>query len=305
MESLCTLVHDWAIVLAGGSGTRLATLTTDRHGVCIPKQYCSLGGDRLLLEDALNRAERVIASERIVIIVAEEHREYWEPLLSDRPVQNVIVQPRNRGTGPGILLPLLSILERDPRARIALFPSDHWVRREDILAQALRSALSAHGKSERGVTLLGISPDNNEHEYGWIVRGSTFGLRSSVQTFIEKPDFAAAMDLRGRGAVWNSFLLVAAASSLTDLFQRQVPELLFNFRCSRPHSEVRATAALYDRIKSVDFSRDVLQGSESFLQVQVVPPCGWTDLGTPPRVARCMERVAQRGRVPSLSEGCG
>ena len=69
--------NTWAIVLAAGEGTRLSTLTTDRAGVAVPKQYCSLLGGASLLEDALHRAAEVVPAEQVTTIVAQAHRRWW------------------------------------------------------------------------------------------------------------------------------------------------------------------------------------------------------------------------------------
>jgi mannose-1-phosphate guanylyltransferase len=158
----------WAIVLAAGNGTRLSELTT-RDGIATPKQFCSLRGGRSLLGDALARAGRCAPRKQIVVVVAEEHRRFWESELADMPPENVVVQPRNCGTAAGILLPVLSVLERDPEARLAILPSDHFVAREYVMAESLRLALASLEEHPSGVTLLGITPDAPETGYGWIV----------------------------------------------------------------------------------------------------------------------------------------
>lgn len=284
------LGRDWGIVLAGGSGTRLASLTTNDQGVPVPKQYCSLTGRRSLLIHALERAERVLARERIVVVVAEEHVQHWRPVLAEWPTRNILVQPRNRGTAPGILLPLLSILERDSRARVALFPSDHFVEREDVLERSLRGCLAAVHDLRQDVILLGITPDAAESEYGWILPGPDGGPMRSVAAFVEKPDVTRATELQGLGAVWNSFLLVASGKTLIALYERRLPRLLGAFRAARPHAGIETARALYGGIEVADFSRGVLEGSERFLRLHVVQRCGWTDLGTPGRVKRCLSR---------------
>jgi len=88
----------WALVLAGGEGTRLRALTTQSSGTAIPKQYCSLTGRRSLLEETIARASHVVPEDRICTIVAHRHREWWSDQLAHAQPQNVIVQPRNRGT---------------------------------------------------------------------------------------------------------------------------------------------------------------------------------------------------------------
>ena len=99
----------WAIVLAAGDGTRLRDLTTDPSGQTIPKQFCSLDGDVSLLQLALSRAEQVAPWDRVTTVVAAQHEDWWLRPLQTLPGRNVIVQPRNRGTAIGTLLPLLSI----------------------------------------------------------------------------------------------------------------------------------------------------------------------------------------------------
>lgn len=284
----------WAIVLAAGDGTRLRALTRDRCGAAVPKQFCSLSGGRTLLGDALVRARRVVPAEHVVVVVAAQHRQWWERELDDLPRENVLVQPENRGTACGILLPLLSIQEREPGARVALLPSDHFVRGERVLASALRRALDETVDDE--VALLGITPDRAETEYGWIVPATRDPV-ARVATFVEKPGRADAESCQRRGGVWNSFLFAADGAFLLELFARRVPELLAAFaEAFRSEPRGRALAELYAKLRPVDFSRAVLQGSEPSLRLRIVAPCGWTDLGTPERVAKCIEGLRSRRR---------
>ena len=126
--------NTWVVVLAAGDGRRLHQLTTNESGVPVPKQFCSLNGGPSLLRSALRRAETVASPHRICTVVAEQHRHWWQPALTPAEHANVIVQPRNRGTANGILLPLLHIMRRDPQARVVLLPSDHYVDDEAVLA---------------------------------------------------------------------------------------------------------------------------------------------------------------------------
>lgn len=279
----------WALVLAAGDGTRLRALTT-RNGIATPKQYCSLRGGRSLLGDALVRAARCVPRKRVLVVVAEEHRRFWKRELADLPADNVIVQPRNRGTAAGILLPLLTVLERDAEARLAILPSDHFVMRESVMAESLRLALASLEESALGLTLLGITPDAPETGYGWIVRKRTPCLLAPVARFVEKPDAATASELFSAGALWNSFLFTARAPALLALYRERLPALLGEFRAafgSRPGRAARL-ASLYATLETSDFSREILQASAARLRLATVPPCGWTDLGTPERVAQCL-----------------
>ena len=117
----------WAIVLAGGSGTRLSCLTSHADGEDVPKQFCSLDGGVTLIEQALTRAAKVVDRDCVTAVVASEHRLYWPAALQSLSPENLVVQSRNLGTEIGILLPAMRIAARDPQARILILPSDHYV----------------------------------------------------------------------------------------------------------------------------------------------------------------------------------
>jgi len=297
----------WAIVLAAGEGTRLRTITTDARGQSIPKQFCSLEGGQTLLGDALERANSMTSPERVVTIVAEEHRDLWESEVSGIPTQNVIVQPRNRGTAAGILLPLASVMARDPRARIAVFPSDHYVEKEAILRTSVLDALESVVRDPRDVVLLGITPDQAVSGYGWILPAPTPGRPSRVERFVEKPPIKVAEDLLASGGLWNSFVFAARGETLLGLYARRLPGLVAAFEqsCHPGGSEGPMTMEeLYADLNVQDFSHDVLEGSESSLRVLRVPRCGWTDLGTPERVEECL-RTKSGARPAPLTAPCG
>src|SRR5207244_5814702 len=119
-----------ALVLAGGDGTRLQPLTRLLTGMPTPKQYCRILGRHSLLETTLDRIAPLAPPERTLVIVNRGHRRLARPQLTRLPEGNVIVQPQNLNTGPGILVSLLELARRDPAATVAIFPSDHHIRYE-------------------------------------------------------------------------------------------------------------------------------------------------------------------------------
>lgn len=285
----------WALVLAAGDGTRLRTLTTTADGDAVPKQFCSLRGGPSLLEETLERAAMIADRERICTVVARQHRRWWEASLRVLPHENVIVQPENRGTGNGILLPLLHILERDPEARIVLLPSDHHVRDERSLAHALVRAVSALSAHKRELVLLGIEPDEIDAELGYIVPGEQEAV-SKVGRFVEKPSYETARQLIAEGALWNAFILAAHARTLVDMYADRYPTIVADMRAVVAHDSTQprepiAASHLYKKLPSIDFSRDIAQGGEQGLRVLRAPACGWSDLGTPARVAKTLQQL--------------
>lgn len=293
-------LEPWTVVLAAGDGTRLAGLTRLDDGRTAPKQFCSLRGGRSLLGDALRRALRISPVERTLVVVAEQHRAFWEAELRHLPRENVLVQPLNRGTTAGVLFPLLTLLQRDHEARLVLLPSDHFVANERVLADAVGAALLALGPQPASVVLLGVTPDAAETDYGWILPGAAEGPLQRVHSFVEKPPAPLARALFERGGLWNSFLLAARGLSLAALFAEHVPDLFEAFEQALGCPSSRRGAALrefYEGLPSSDFSRAVLQNSGERLRVLRVPSCGWTDLGTPARVADCVRRYPPRRRA--------
>jgi hypothetical protein len=136
--------HVWALVLAAGDGARIAVFTRDASGRAVPKQYCSFGAPVSLLRRAIDRAARMVAADRLAIVVAEQHRPWWEEELAAFPPARRVIQPENKGTAIGLLLGVTDVLRHDPSARFIVFPSDH-----DLLATSLVKCWSPRRRGSR------------------------------------------------------------------------------------------------------------------------------------------------------------
>lgn len=284
-----------AVVLAAGEGSRLRGLTSDASGAHVPKQYWSLRGGPTLLRAALTRAANLAGVGFVGAVVAEDQRKWWESALAGLAAENVWVQPLNRGTAIGILLPLLALAKEDENVPLVLMPADHYIEREPVLAAATRAAIDAVAAGDAATVLLGITPATADPDLGYIVPNELeHGRVARVREFVEKPAAARAAELRGAGAVWNSFILASTPRALLRLMQARMPEVVRMLRDAVEHDRgngrIRAVPALYQHLPSLDFSRDVLQGQEDALHVLRVTQCGWTDLGTSERVLRALQR---------------
>jgi mannose-1-phosphate guanylyltransferase len=281
----------WALILAGGDGRRLGALTTTIDGVSTPKQYCSLNGGPSLLQLSLQRALRLVPRERILVIVTEPHRRWWERQLADLlPRSNIVVQPCNRGTGIGLLLPLLVLEKLSPKAIVACLPSDHYVADESELASSLQRAVALCAHTCDKLTLLGIQPTFPDSSLGYLTSfDDSEGEVRPVQEFVEKPDRDQAARLIEAGGVWNSAIFVGLLQAALYLYPRHAPGLLATLKplvraWADPQSPSHELMAFYARHVEVDFSRDILQKQPARLQMLKVPPCGWNDVGTPVRL---------------------
>src|SRR3989338_817393 len=196
------------IVLAGGDGRRLQSFITRLRGEALPKQYVNFIGRRSMLEHTFARAERLIPPERLFTVAGREHVFYTEAerQLASRPRGTVILQPENKETAPGLLLPLMHLHARYPDAIVAVFPADHFIVEEALFMAHVDLACRAVERDPSRVVMLGIAPDDPEPEYGYILPGGEWrsgmpaGLRR-VARFVEKPSPPAAREIVRRGGL--------------------------------------------------------------------------------------------------------
>ncbi len=292
----------WALVLAGGEGSRLQALTTAPNGVLVPKQFCSLRRGPSLLTQALIRTSSVAPTIQTCAVVAVQHRWWWESPLAALPKENIFVQPENRGTAHGVLLALLRLEARDPRAVVVMLPSDHHIQHEALFARSLRHLAELAARTDDSVFLLGADPDRADTELGYIVPAERKRNRPMrVQSFIEKPDFAHARALMKAGALWNMFIIAGSVRALLDLYDLSLGSSVTLLRTTLsgkkpPVVDNDLLAAVYRHLPTLDFSRHVLEPQAARLQVLGVPACGWNDLRTPKRVVDTLSNVPEEFR---------
>ncbi|EQD45586.1 nucleotidyl transferase, partial [mine drainage metagenome] len=128
----------------------------------------------------------------------------------------------------------------------------------------------------------------------------------TVTRFVEKPSLVAANELIQAGGLWNTFIVVSTGLALLELYRKRFPEIVDVMRSAlesdrRASWEGAAMAELYERLPVVDFSRDLLAEQLTALRVLPVRPCGWSDLGTPERVAGALRRTPRPVEAPQQS----
>jgi mannose-1-phosphate guanylyltransferase len=286
-----TCLPHWALVLAGGDGTRLQALTRAIAGRPIPKQYCRILGDRSMLETTLDRIRPLVPRRRTAVVVNRDHLDLARPQLRPLPADNLVVQPRNRDTGPGILLSLLALRERTGDAVVAVFPSDHFVGDPRRFQAYVRAAFEMVRSDPRRIVLLGIRPDFVEPGYGYIEPAQRLDCHAEfaafrVAGFREKPDLEAALDLVERGGLWSSFVMVFRVGRMIDLLARLRPDDFA--RMADRHRSGDGLERLYDEADPWSFSHEVLSRIAGELVVLRAEDTGWSDWGTPEAIERTL-----------------
>ncbi len=293
----------WGIVLAGGEGTRMRDFLARLCGGQGIKQFCAVIGRRSMLEHTLARVELLIPRQRILIVVSQHHRDEVTQQLSHWPAENVIFQPANRDTAPGILLPLAHISHREPFATVAVFPSDHFIVQEERFMSYAQRAVAEMRRFPRELTLLGMSPDKAEEGYRWIELAEPEEGRGTraVRRFWEKPSSADARGLFVRGALWNTFVLVAKANTLWEMVRQVAPDLYANFMSIRralvnPHA-MAIVESIYRTMRPVNFSSELCERLTSRLRVLPVAEVGWSDWGSVERICASLEQLGKLDQV--------
>ena len=151
----------WGIILSGGNGTRLRDLVYHKRADYLPKQYLNFIGKRSMLEHTLHRAEKLIPAQKLLVVITKEHLQFDEVRrqIASRPQECIIIQPENKDTGPGILLPLMHLHKRSPDAIVTLFPSDHFILEEDLFMQHVERAFRIVESDGARIVLFGTEPN--------------------------------------------------------------------------------------------------------------------------------------------------
>ena len=143
------------------------------------------------------------------------------------------------------------------------------------------------------ILLIGILPEESDPDLGYIVPGRREGGVSTVDRFVEKPDAPVAQALVQAGALWNAFIVAANCGALLQMFVQRFPLIVAGMQAiiaENPSTADLSCAAVdfYRDLPNLDFSRQILPGTESFLRVLQARRCGWSDLGTPKRLAETL-----------------
>ena len=295
------------IVLAAGDGSRLRPLVKRLHGKPLPKQYVSFVGSRSMLEHTFSRAERVIPPRRLFTVVAREHLRHPEARaqLRSRPKGRVVVQPLNRDTLPGLLLPLLQLRQIYPDSLVAVFPSDHCILEEDRFMDFVRVAFREVERHPDQVVLIGIEPADPEPEYGYIVPEGgvpsiSAGEMGRVRRFVEKPDPAMARELIRAGALWNTMVLVFHTAAFLALVERTLPAVLSWFlEIGEALGTPDENAVIEEAYRwmmplnlSMDFLETLAPEEPSRLSVLAARGVTWSDRGSEKRIFGAARPVA-------------
>jgi mannose-1-phosphate guanylyltransferase len=242
----------WAVLLAGGSGSRFWPLSTPHT----PKQLLPLSGAGSTAEEAVERLTGLIPRERILVVAGDGLAVQLRTLLS-LPAENYLVEPRAASTAPALIWATWEAQRRDPDAEVLSLHADWAIGDGAAFRRTADSSLTTARAHDRLVT-VGVVPSRPETGYGYIVPGVSLDERArSVARFSEKPDAATALDLMAAGALWNSGLFAWTADRLLAEVARHTPEVA----AALPHLQGGDVAGFFAAVTPISIDIGVLERS--------------------------------------------
>lgn len=272
----------WAVLLAGGSGTRFWPLSTPEN----PKQLLPLTGTTSSAEESVERLAGLIPPERTLVVAgAGLAARLRERLLL--PPENVLVESRAASTAPALIWATWEARRRDPDAEVLSLHADWAIGDAAAFRRTAEAALAAARRHDRLVT-VGIVPSRPETGYGYIVPGRPLDASArGVARFVEKPDAATALDLMAAGALWNSGLFAWTAARLLEEVKAHTPEVAGAVAALEAGSVDR----FFEEVVPVSIDVGLLERSDA---VAVVPgDFAWDDVGTWQALARVRAKDPQ------------
>lgn len=275
-----------ALILAGGSGTRLWPLSTDAR----PKPFLALAGHESLLRETFRRAAQVTGGENVWISARKSHAEHVRKELPEVAESRLVLEPVRRNTAPAIALAALAVEAEAPGAVLVVLPSDQAVRDEEAFVTAVQTAVEAARRDDAFVT-LGIPPTRPETAYGYLetseenAGGFSSNGKSAVRRvlrFIEKPPRDAAEGYARDGRhLWNAGIFVFRVPLLLEEMRRCSPDVLDAVRrahTARRAGDLSSFEEAFSSSPSVSIDYAVMEKARRVLTVPC--SCGWSDLGS-------------------------
>ena len=275
--------HYYAVIMAGGSGTRLWPLSRKEH----PKQMLQLVEERTLFQSAVERLDGLFNPQNIFIVTVREQAEVLKKQCPQIPEKNFLLEPMPRGTASVIGLAGVAIKNLDPDASMAVLTADHIIKNQTKFHKLLRAAWEV---AQGGfLVTLGIKPTFSATGYGYIKQGEslgTFGDLSvyEVDQFVEKPsEDKAEQMLASGGYAWNSGMFVWRVDRVLEEFSFQMPDLFskldkISSAWNQPE-RLDTISRLWPEINPETIDYGIMENAK---KVAVIPAeeLGWNDVGS-------------------------
>jgi len=267
----------WAVVMAGGSGTRFWPMSRANR----PKQLLPLLGPASMIRQTVQRLFPLFEPSRVLVVCGRAHADAIRRDLPALPPENVIDEPVGRDTAAAVGLAATILEARDPGTTWAMLAADHHVAPVDRFHASLTSAYDAARTG--ALVTFGVKPRHPATGYGYLERGERDGAAWKVARFCEKPDLARAKEFVASGRhFWNSGMFVWRARAVLAEIDRLLPDLareLATVRGALGTDRLPAVLAeCYPRVPKISIDFGVMEKASRVLMVEA--DFEWDDVGS-------------------------
>jgi len=248
----------YAVVLAGGGGTRLWPLSSPNR----PKPFLPLLHGRSPLAVTLERLAPLVSIDDTYIVVAASQVQLVRECAPQIAADHILAEPVSRNTGAAVALAVATI-DRADDAVMLVIPADHAVHDADAWRTALAAAADHAGRETGAIYTLGVVPTRPETGFGYIVADG-----ERVSRFTEKPNREEAERLIAAGARWNAGTFAWRRDSARAALQRFAPTLISGI-------------GEYSTVPAGPIDTFVMEPAAAAGLVRTLPlDCGWSDIGS-------------------------
>jgi mannose-1-phosphate guanylyltransferase len=262
-------VNRWAVVLAGGVGSRFWPLSTPER----PKQLLPLVTDQPMLVDSVQRLSPFIPLERTLILTSQTLAPSIADLLPALPRENIIAEPKAAGTAPALAWAAKLIAERDAPGAVMISVHADWAVADPRSFRETLERAAQVAEREQSLVTVGIVPSRPDPGFGYIAPGETVNDARRVRQFVEKPDVERARRMVAEGYLWNSGIFVWRVGDFLGEVRAHCPEV--SGALEQRDSDI---GRFFAEATPISVDHGVLERSH---RVLVVPgDFGWDDVGT-------------------------
>lgn len=300
MTSRDDLDRFWAVVPAGGAGTRLWPVSRADS----PKFLHDLtGSGRTLIQSTVDRL-RAVAGEQVLVVTGRAHAAAVREQVPEVPADLVLAEPSPRDSMAAIGLAAAVLERRDPEAIIGSFAADHAIGDRAAFEAAVAEAVAVAAREDRLVT-IGIEPTHPATGFGYIQQGPALGgypTAARVRQFVEKPDAQRAASYLATGEFrWNAGMFVARAATLLDLLARWHPELADGLR--RIAAEPDRLEEVWEGLEKIAIDHAVAEpAADEGLVVVVRGDFDWDDVGDFRALSALLSDRAEESRMTVVGD---
>ena len=275
--------HYYAVIMAGGGGTRLWPLSRRKT----PKQMLRIVSEDSFFQMAIKRLDGVFSNDKIIIVTSQEQFSSLHEQYPDIPIENYILEPLPRGTASVVGLAAVVLKKKDPDAVMAVLTADHIIPNVNLFQNILRQAYNI--ANDRYLVTLGIDPTYPSTGYGYIKCGSAIDSYPEfdvfrVDQFVEKPDLESAKNMLSNGRYdWNSGMFIWRIDQILSEFERQMPIMAEKLDKIYLSMDTSAQQSVMEDVwptivpETIDYG--IMENAENVAVIEA-KNLGWNDVGS-------------------------